>query len=73
VSEPYPKRNSLVNGVPTIRKAVLPVAGFDTRLLPMTKEMPKGMLPIFLDSGSGGPCLKPMIQAVYEQLYYTGF
>lgn len=56
-----------------IEKAVLPVAGLGTRLLPMTKEMPKEMLPIFLDSLNGEPCLKPMIQAVYEQLYDVGF
>jgi UTP--glucose-1-phosphate uridylyltransferase len=56
-----------------IRKAVLPVAGLGTRLLPMTKEMPKEMLPIFLDSVNGGPCLKPIVQAIYEQLYDTGF
>jgi len=56
-----------------IRKAVLPVAGLGTRLLPMTKEIPKEMLPIFLDSVNGEPCLKPMVQVVYEQLYDTGF
>jgi UTP--glucose-1-phosphate uridylyltransferase len=56
-----------------IRKAVLPVAGFGTRLLPMTKEMPKEMLPIFLDSINGGHCLKPIVQAIYEQLYDAGF
>jgi len=56
-----------------IGKAVLPVAGLGTRLLPMTKEMPKEMLPIFLDSANGGPCLKPMVQVVYDQLYDAGF
>jgi len=56
-----------------IRKVVLPVAGLGTRLLPMTKEMPKEMLPIFLDSVNGGPCLKPTVQAVFEQLYDVGF
>ena len=30
-----------------IRKAVLPVAGFGTRVLPATKSLPKEMLPIF--------------------------
>jgi len=29
-----------------IRKAVLPVAGFGTRVLPATKAIPKEMLPI---------------------------
>jgi len=55
-----------------IRKAVLPVAGLGTRLLPITKEMPKEMLPIFMHSANGEPCLKPIVQAVYEQLYDTG-
>ena len=31
---------------PTIRKAVLPVAGFGTRVLPATKTIPKEMLPV---------------------------
>ncbi|MFQ5710915.1 MAG: UTP--glucose-1-phosphate uridylyltransferase [Candidatus Geothermarchaeales archaeon] len=53
--------------------AVIPVAGLGTRLLPMTKEMPKEMLPIFLRSVNGKPCLKPMVQAVYEMLYDVGF
>jgi len=57
-----------------IRKAVLPVAGLGTRLLPITKEMPKEMLPIFVHSANHRlePCLKPMVQAVYEQLYDIG-
>ncbi len=32
---------------PKIRKAVLPVAGFGTRVLPATKALPKEMLPVF--------------------------
>jgi len=54
-------------------KAVLPAAGLGTRLLPITKELPKEMLPIFVRSADEGLCLKPMIQAVYEQLYDFGF
>jgi UTP--glucose-1-phosphate uridylyltransferase len=30
-----------------LRKAVLPVAGFGTRVLPATKVIPKEMLPVF--------------------------
>ena len=30
-----------------LRKAVLPVAGFGTRVLPATKAIPKEMLPVF--------------------------
>lgn len=57
----------------TIKKAVIPVAGLGTRLLPMTKELPKEMLPIFFRSKSGQISLKPMLQAVFEQLYDVGF
>jgi UTP--glucose-1-phosphate uridylyltransferase len=43
--------------IPTIRKAIVAVAGSGTRLLPATKTMPKEMLPI-VD--------KPIIQLVVE-------
>lgn len=56
-----------------IRKVVIPSAGLGTRLLPATKEMPKEMLPIFAVMKHGKVCLKPMLQAVYEQLFDAGF
>ena len=56
-----------------IKKVVIPAAGLGTRLLPITKELPKEMLPIFLRGKGGGICLKPMLQAVFEQLYDFGF
>lgn len=46
-----------------IRKAVVPAAGFGTRFLPITKAMPKEMLPI-VD--------KPVIQYVVEELVEAG-
>lgn len=46
-----------------IRKAVIPVAGFGTRFLPMTIAQPKEMLPI-VD--------KPIIQIVVEQVVEAG-
>src|SRR3982074_2068497 len=46
-----------------IRKAVIPAAGFGTRFLPMTKAMPKEMLPI-ID--------KPIIQYVVEEAVAAG-
>jgi UTP--glucose-1-phosphate uridylyltransferase len=55
-----------------IRKVVIPAAGLGTRLLPVTKELPKEMLPIFLKQNNE-VCLKPMLQAVFEQLYDFGF
>jgi len=54
-----------------IRKAVIPAAGLGTRLLPVTKELPKEMLPIFLKQNDE-ILLKPVLQAVFEQLYDAG-
>jgi UTP--glucose-1-phosphate uridylyltransferase len=47
----------------TIRKAVIPAAGFGTRFLPETKAMPKEMLPI-VD--------KPTIQYIVEEILASG-
>ncbi len=46
-----------------VRKAVIPAAGFGTRLLPATKAVPKEMLPV-LD--------KPVIQYVVEEALASG-
>lgn len=46
-----------------VRKAVFPVAGFGTRLLPATKALPKEMLPI-VD--------KPIIQYAFEEAREAG-
>ena len=46
-----------------IRKAVFPVAGFGTRFLPLTKAMPKELLPI-VD--------KPLIQYAAEEAIKAG-
>ena len=56
-----------------LRKAVVPAAGLGTRLLTATKEMPKEMLPIFAKGANGSLVLKPMLQAIFEQLYDAGF
>lgn len=55
-----------------MRKVVIPAAGLGTRLLPATKEQPKEMLPIFSRSCDDSLCLKPLLQAVFEQLYDYG-
>lgn len=47
----------------SIRKAVIPVAGFGTRFLPQTKAMPKEMLPL-VD--------KPIVQYVVENAVAAG-
>ena len=46
-----------------IRKAVFPVAGLGTRMLPATKAMPKEMLPV-VD--------KPIIQYAFEEARAAG-
>mgnify|MGYP005754506545 CR=1 FL=1 len=46
-----------------IRKAVIPAAGLGTRVLPITKAMPKEMLPI-VD--------KPSIQYIVEEAVAAG-
>lgn len=56
-----------------LRKVVIPAAGLGTRLLSVTKEQPKEMLPVFARSSSGELCLKPLLQMVFEQLYDVGF
>ena len=53
-----------------IKKAVIPAAGRGTRMLPVTKETPKEMLPIF-GAGNGEGCVKPLLQLIFEQLYET--
>lgn len=44
-------------------KAVIPAAGFGTRLLPATKSQPKEMLPVYD---------KPIIQYVMEEAIASG-
>ena len=50
-------------GQKKVRKAIIPAAGYGTRLLPATKAMPKEMLPI-VD--------KPIIQIVVEEAIASG-
>jgi len=47
----------------TLRKAIVPVAGWGTRLLPATKSQPKEMLPVGR---------KPVVQYVVEELQAAG-
>jgi UTP--glucose-1-phosphate uridylyltransferase len=47
----------------TVRKAIVPVAGFGTRMLPATKALPKEMLPV-VD--------KPIIQYIVEECAQAG-
>ena len=50
-------------------KCVLTVAGLGTRLLPLTKELPKEMLPIYSKNSKGNLVLKPILQVIFESLY----
>lgn len=54
-------------------KVVIPAAGMGTRLLPMTKEIPKEILPIIIKNDNGKLVLKPMMQQIFEGLYEVGF
>jgi UTP--glucose-1-phosphate uridylyltransferase len=57
-----------------IRKVVITAAGIGTRLLTVTKEQPKEMLPLFAQKhNKSGLCVKPLLQIVFEQLYDSGF
>jgi len=51
------------SAIKPIRKAVLPVAGFGTRVLPATKAVPKEMLPVFD---------RPAVQYVVDEALAAG-
>jgi UTP--glucose-1-phosphate uridylyltransferase len=53
-------------------KAVIPAAGTGSRLLPITKEQPKELLPVFSRSASGNLLVKPILQLIFEQLFESG-
>jgi len=55
-----------------IEKAVIPAAGLGTRLLPITKELPKEMLPLYSTEANGEVVLKPLLHMVFEQIYDVG-
>jgi UTP--glucose-1-phosphate uridylyltransferase len=55
-----------------IKKVVIPAAGLGSRLLPITKEIPKEMMPIFLKSKSDEIIVKPLIQALFERFFNLG-
>jgi UTP--glucose-1-phosphate uridylyltransferase len=52
--------------------ALITAGGLGTRLLPFTKEVPKEMFPIVTCNGNESPELKPVVQAIFEQLYTAG-
>jgi len=55
----------------SIEKAVITAGGLGTRLLPVSKEIPKEMLPLFSLS-DGTIALKPVIHIIFENLFSIG-
>ncbi len=55
-----------------IKKIIIPAAGLGSRLLPITKEIPKEMMPIFLKSSDDQIIVKPLIQALFEKFFHLG-
>jgi UTP--glucose-1-phosphate uridylyltransferase len=53
-------------------KAVITAGGIGTRLLPFTKEIPKEMAPLIFRSSDNTTEVKPVIQAIYDQLFESG-
>ncbi len=52
----------------TIQKAVIPIAGYGTRLFPATKAVPKALFPIIAQDGFA----KPIIQLIIEEALTAG-
>ena len=53
----------------TIRKAVIPAAGFGTRFLPVTRAVPKNLLPVF-DRPSVHLCVEEAVAAGIEDIIF---
>ena len=51
-----------------IQKAVIPIAGYGTRLFPATKAVPKALFPIVAQDGIA----KPIIQLIIEEALTAG-
>jgi UTP--glucose-1-phosphate uridylyltransferase len=51
-----------------IQKAVIPIAGYGTRLFPATKAVPKALFPIIAQDGFA----KPIIQLIIEEALTAG-
>ena len=54
----------------TVRKAVVPVAGFGTRFLPVTRAVPKNALPVF-DRPSIHFCVEEAAAAGIEEIIFV--
>ena len=58
----------IIKSVKKIRKAVIPAAGFGTRLFPATKAVKKELFPIVDEDGH----VKPVILVIVEELIHSG-
>jgi UTP--glucose-1-phosphate uridylyltransferase len=57
-----------------ISKVVITAAGIGARLLPLTKETPKEMLPIYVKSTRrSSPVLKPILHVIFDSVFDSGF
>ena len=58
----------MANVMKPIQKAVIPIAGYGTRLFPATKAVPKALFPIIAQDGIA----KPVIQLIIEEALSAG-
>jgi len=55
-----------------IDTVVIPAAGLGVRLIPVTKEIPKIMLPLFQKNIKNEILMKPLVEILFENLYDVG-
>jgi len=55
-----------------IDTVVIPAAGLGARLIPVTKEIPKIMLPVFYKTKNKPMLIKPVLEIMFENLYDAG-
>ena len=53
----------MANPMQPIQKAIIPIAGYGTRLFPAMKAVPKALFPIIAQDGIA----KPVIQLIIEK------
>ena len=56
-----------------VDKIIIPAAGLGQRLLTVTKELPKEMLPVFSLDCKGNLCIKPLFEQIFNQCFLAGF
>ena len=56
-----------------VNTVIIPAAGLGTRLLTVTKESPKEMVPLFYKTKNGTVLVKPLLEIIFENLFDSGF